>query len=165
MVATTTTAGLIGWAGICASYLRFRRAYQQQGLQHAIVPEARSPLQPWLAWYGMLWALFLSTLIRPIRSDILATFQGYLIFTRNSAYWSIVSTSWGFTLSPYVLCGTFCLLILAWLVFTRFKQGRWTWQVKALKRIDLTRGRAPKLVPPSEVSPLRNALRRFLDAL
>jgi amino acid permease len=54
----TTVGGLISWAAICATYLRFRRAYMVQQIN--VVQAAKSPLQPVLAWYGLVWTTFLS---------------------------------------------------------------------------------------------------------
>jgi yeast amino acid transporter len=54
-----TTGGLIAWATICATYIRFRKACQVQGID--LVQESKSILQPALAWYGLLWSCFLST--------------------------------------------------------------------------------------------------------
>lgn len=41
---------------ICATYIRFRKAYKVQGI--SIVEESKSPLQPALAWYGLFWTTF-----------------------------------------------------------------------------------------------------------
>ena len=54
----TVTGGLISWGGICATYLRFRKACKSQGI--TLVPAAESPLQPALAWYGLIWISVLS---------------------------------------------------------------------------------------------------------
>jgi yeast amino acid transporter len=54
----TTTGGLISWGGICATYLRFRQACKAQDVN--LVPAAKSPLQPALAWYGLVWIVLLS---------------------------------------------------------------------------------------------------------
>jgi hypothetical protein len=93
-------------------------------------------------------------------------FQGYMIFTRFNPYWSSVSTSWGFTIGPYLLIVFFSLLVYSWLIRTRWRQGLWTWQVTPIKRIDLARGVAPKTIP-QEYNNLtwRGVFRRFLEAL
>lgn len=155
LAATSVTGCLIGWAGICGTYLRFRQAYQYQRIEAEMVPKAVSLLQPYLAWYGFLWAVFLTA------------FQGYLIYARNDRYWTIVSTSWGFTVSPYLLIGGFVLLLLVWFIVTRLRQGFWTWQIKSLGSIDLVRGVAPKTIKrdSEEVVGWRNLLTRFLNAL
>jgi amino acid permease len=53
-----TVGALINWAVICAVYIRFRKAYQIQAVP--VVEESKSPLQPFLAWYGLIWTTFLS---------------------------------------------------------------------------------------------------------
>src|SRR5271154_3486025 len=64
-----------------------------------------------------------------------AIFQGYLVFTRNNAYWSIVATSWGFTIGPFVLVVAFPVLCLIWFTWTRVRVGRWTWEVRDLNNV------------------------------
>jgi amino acid permease len=54
----TVTGGLISWGAICGTYLRFRKACKERRL--AFVPAAESPLQPALAWYGLIWISVLS---------------------------------------------------------------------------------------------------------
>ena len=48
---------LLCWIGICATYIRFRHAYITQGIQ--VVEAAKSPLQPALAWYGLVSSVVL----------------------------------------------------------------------------------------------------------
>ena len=55
-----TCAG-VSWAIICATYLRFRVIVDYQGMRDAIPPEALSPLQPYLAWYGLVWSILFSS--------------------------------------------------------------------------------------------------------
>jgi hypothetical protein len=59
-----------------------------------------------------------------------------------------VSSSWGFTLAPYAMIAAFLLLMCFWLLKTRISQGRWTWDIKSLNRVDLTEGMAPVVGPP-----------------
>ena len=54
----TTVGTLISWAGICFTFLRFRRAYIAQDI--TVEEAAKSPLQPALAWYGLVTTSFLS---------------------------------------------------------------------------------------------------------
>ncbi len=69
-----TSAGmLITWSAICATYIRFRKAYFAQNIR--IVEEAKSRLQPVLAWYGLVWALFLR-ISYALRSSLLSYFSG-----------------------------------------------------------------------------------------
>lgn len=53
----TNVGALIGWAAICATYLRFRKAYQSRQID--VVEASKSPLQPALAYYGLGWSVFL----------------------------------------------------------------------------------------------------------
>lgn len=54
----TVTGALISWGAICATYLRFRKACIVEGVE--LEPAAASPLQPVLAWYGLIWVSVLS---------------------------------------------------------------------------------------------------------
>lgn len=146
----TTTGGLISWAVICATYLRFRKACQIQNFD--VVPASASPLQPALAWYGLIWTIFLSNIIHSIKLIFHeAIFQGYLMFARSNAYWRISADSWGYTVSPYMLIAAFLLLVLAWLARTRGMLGDWTWQTPQLTEVNLVKGIAaehgPRPVP------------------
>lgn len=163
----SATGGLICWASICGTYLRFRKAVRFQELKDEVVKEAKSPLEPVLAWYGLLWSLFLCSPQNSCRANPKAVFQGYLMFARYNPYWAIVSTSWGFTVGPYALTGGFCMFVIAWLVRTRVRQGFWTLQVKPLDKVDLSKGVAPKIVTQegSDLNPWRNIFHRILEAL
>lgn len=136
----TTVGVLIGWAAICGAYLRFRKAYQVQGV--TVVEASKSPLQPALAIYGLAWSLFLSQ-SRTLRMLIIVIFQGYLVFTRNNAYWGLQKTSWGFSIAPWVFIGVFVILVSGWYIRTRVKLGRWTWLTRPLDKVDLAEGIAP----------------------
>ena len=52
-IAMTSTACVISWAVICATYLRFYRAVRKQRLEKLMVTESQSRLQPYLAIYGL----------------------------------------------------------------------------------------------------------------
>lgn len=162
----TTTGALIAWATICGTYLRFRKACEIQEIE--TVEASRSCLQPGLAWYGLIWSVFLSTFLRLSNRwlTLLALFQGYLAFTRANVYWSIVSDSWGFTIGPYASIGGFLALVLVWLIRIRMKQGRWTWQTRKLERVDLTRGVAPEALPkPTESAAWKRGLSKVVNYL
>lgn len=73
----STTGTLIAWTIIFFTYLRFRKAYQTQGIE--VVEESKSPLQPALAWYGLIWSAFLSTSSISGRADQ-SLFSGILGF-------------------------------------------------------------------------------------
>lgn len=55
----TVICTVFPWAVICGTYLRFRPAVKKQRLQGRIPLEAISPLQPYLAIYG----LFVSSML------------------------------------------------------------------------------------------------------
>lgn len=155
----------MAWFAICATYIRFRKAYLIQRVK--VVEEAKSPLQPFLAWWGLCWTSFLCTSFYLSReTDHGALFQGYLVLTRHNQYWSIVSKSWGFTLGPPVYLSGFFFLVLFWYTRTRIVQGYWTWQSRALNRIDLVSGVAAEPIRrPPHPKLWRRALLRFLEAL
>jgi len=54
----TSVGALISWSAICVTYIRFRKACLAQKV--TVVEASRSPLQPALAYYGLVWSLFLS---------------------------------------------------------------------------------------------------------
>lgn len=58
--AMAVNAGLISWAVICATYLRFSKAVIQQHRISTLVPETKSVLQPYLALYGLIFSLVIS---------------------------------------------------------------------------------------------------------
>jgi hypothetical protein len=44
---------------LCYTYLNFKKALDETGLQ--TVERSRSPLQPWLAYWGIFWSLMMGT--------------------------------------------------------------------------------------------------------
>ncbi|KAJ7282746.1 amino acid permease [Mycena rebaudengoi] len=54
----TAVAGLMTWFGICLTYLRFYAGMKAQGYKRKDLPFA-SPLQPYAAWYGMIFCLII----------------------------------------------------------------------------------------------------------
>ncbi|KAI1335936.1 amino acid permease/ SLC12A domain-containing protein [Xylariaceae sp. FL0016] len=72
----TTIAGLLGWAVICVTYLRFFYGLRAQGISRDRLPY-KSPLQPGMAW-ATLGALTLIIL-----------FSGYSVFIGGN--WSVSS--------------------------------------------------------------------------
>lgn len=159
------TGVLLCWLMICLTNLRFRQACQLQGKD--MIPEAKSPLQPFLAWWGICWTTFLSDPFQvSARSYQLVFFQGYLAFTRHNPYWSEVSKSWGFTVGPYIYVILFILLILFWQLRTRIVDGEWSLHLRPLDRIDLGRGVSAKNLPRKEHPQLwRRALAVILDTI
>ncbi|KAI0936272.1 hypothetical protein AcV5_004452 [Taiwanofungus camphoratus] len=56
--AMTSVAGLMTWFGICLTYIRFYKGFKAQGFDRSTLPYA-SKLQPFAAWYGMCFSLFI----------------------------------------------------------------------------------------------------------
>jgi len=49
---------------------------------------------------------------------------------------------------------------------TRMVQGKWSWQMRALEKIDLVKGAAPITVPQEEETVLwKKALQGFVEAI
>lgn len=79
----TSVCGLITWAGICLTYIRFHRGLRAQGIDRTLLPY-KSPMQPFAAYFGLIfacivlffngWSVFLkanypfdtSTFVRPL---------------------------------------------------------------------------------------------------
>jgi hypothetical protein len=99
-------------------------------------------------------------------TDYEAMFQGYLSFTRHNHYWSTVTSFWGVTIAPWIMIASFFLLVLFWLIVTRRRQGKWTWQTQSLENVDLRTGVAPDLYPkPVEKKLWRLTLNKILDEI
>jgi hypothetical protein len=89
-----------------------------------------------------------------------------LTFARYNPYWGIVSTSWGYTVGPWILIAVFFGLIAAWLIKTRITQERWTWQTRNLDRVDLARGVAPEPIRRKGATAMwRRIIQRVLEAI
>ena len=52
----TAITSLITWICICYTYIRFYAGMKAQGIDRKTLPFA-SPLQPFLAWYALVWCL------------------------------------------------------------------------------------------------------------
>ncbi|KAI1621554.1 putative amino acid permease [Exophiala viscosa] len=68
-----TVSGLIAWATLCFSYIRFHAAMKAQGVSRDTLPW-KSPLQPYTAWVGFLG------------SSIITLVTGYAVFLRGCYY-------------------------------------------------------------------------------
>ncbi|BGP33941.1 hypothetical protein JCM10296v2_005750 [Rhodotorula toruloides] len=51
----TSVCGLITWAGICLTYIRFHRGLRAQGIDRTLLPY-KSPMQPFAAYFGLIFA-------------------------------------------------------------------------------------------------------------
>lgn len=73
----TAIAGLLTWAGICFTYLRFYAGMKAQGIDRSKLPFA-SKFQPYAAWYGLISTLvccFVSALSRCFKTTAQLTFD------------------------------------------------------------------------------------------
>lgn len=66
----TSVCGLITWAAISWTYIRFHKAAKIQGLDRNTLPY-RAPLQPFLAYYGLIFCIIIReyNLYRPFVSE------------------------------------------------------------------------------------------------
>ncbi|KAF8338014.1 amino acid permease/ SLC12A domain-containing protein, partial [Cantharellus anzutake] len=69
----TAVAGLMTWFGICLTYIRFYAGLRAQGFDRSKLPFS-SGLQPFAAWYGMVWTL------------LVCFFSGWSVFLKGN--WS-----------------------------------------------------------------------------
>ncbi|KAJ6599363.1 amino acid permease [Mycena vulgaris] len=89
----TSVAGLMTWFGICVTYIRFYEGMKAQGYDRKHLPFA-SPLQPFAAWYAMVFCL------------LLCFFSGWATLLNNS--WSaatFVTNYLPFVLFPILYVG------------------------------------------------------------
>lgn len=118
LVSVCSTAGLLVWSGMCLSFIRF---YYALRLRPDIISRNdgdypyRSPLQPYLAYFGLILGLFL----------VFAS--GFVVFLKNE--WSAL-----FFISSY---GTSFLFVFCYLGYKLFKRCK----LQRLDQIDLDSGR------------------------
>jgi hypothetical protein len=74
-------------------------------------------------------------------------FQGFEVFSRHNAIWAYLSSSWGFSMAPYLAIGVLCLMAFAWIAKQYFTDKTWTWGTSRLRRVDLYNGVAPMIKP------------------
>jgi amino acid transporter len=83
----STLAGLVAWAVMCFTYIRFHAAVKAQGLDRSTFP-MKSKFQPFLAWWGFLGASVIALITGfPVflkghwnTSDFIASYIGIPIF-------------------------------------------------------------------------------------
>jgi amino acid transporter len=85
----TSVAGLMTWFGICLTYLRFYKGMKLQGYDRSKLPFA-SPLQPFAAWYAMIFCLvicFVSphtpSYFWPFLTPGILQFSGWKVFLKG----------------------------------------------------------------------------------
>ncbi|KAG5639385.1 hypothetical protein H0H81_003529, partial [Sphagnurus paluster] len=66
----TSIAGLLTWAGICVTYIRFHSGMKAQGYDRSKLPFS-SKLQPYAAWYALIFAF------------LICLFSGWKVFLRH----------------------------------------------------------------------------------
>jgi amino acid permease len=137
-----TVCVLFTWATIFLTYIRFRHAMQVQRQMEAIPARALSPLQPYLAIYGLAMCILLSKLKSSIhfadRSCILRVSRFHPHLARKTH----VSGS----LCCYWLAG----LCLSWLVHGYVVLREWSFRIPRSRNVDLANGRAPEVTDEHE---------------
>lgn len=135
LIELTVACAVLPWAVICATYLRFRRAVRVHGMEDYIPQEARSPLQPYLAIYGLIMSSILSGTAITVYANLLVIFSGYAVFTRNNAIWSRINNDWGYSIGPWATLAAFCIIL-----FILFARGGWSFGVPSLLNVDVHDG-------------------------
>ena len=128
---------LISWVAICATYLRFHSAVTIHNKRNDIPQKARSPLQPYLAWYGLVMSSLCGCLLSFNLLLTLVIFWGFAAFTRNNAVWSIVNNDWGFEVVPWVMTGVVLALFLGWHLHDYYKRGQLSLGFIPLDKVNL----------------------------
>ncbi|KAH8169433.1 amino acid permease domain-containing protein [Sarocladium implicatum] len=93
----STVAGLIAWATLCFSYIRFHRALKVQGVSRDTLPW-KSPFQPYTAWFGFIGSTIITLIAGfPVflkgnwnTSDFISTYVGIPIFILPIVGWKLV---------------------------------------------------------------------------
>lgn len=68
----TSVAGLLTWAGIVYTYIRFHKGLKAQGIDRSTLPY-RAPLQPYLSYYAFVFIL------------VILFFNGWEVFAHYGA--------------------------------------------------------------------------------
>src|SRR5277367_1015604 len=133
----------MAWAVMCITYIYFKRAVNQSGLE--TVKESQSLLQPWLAYWSIFWCLVMSMArYREILTAVLSEgFKVALGWHRSFQD----KVQWAFELSTYLTIIMFLLLfgISRWVV------GGTAFRRRELDAADIADGMAPTDEPPPEV--------------
>ncbi|KAH7367998.1 lysine-specific permease [Plectosphaerella cucumerina] len=97
----STVAGLIAWATLCFSYIRFHRAMKVQGVSRETLPW-KSPLQPYTAWFGFIGA------------TVITLVAGFPVFLKGN--WSTADF-----VASYVGIPIFIIPIVGWKLYHKTK--------------------------------------------
>ncbi|RGP78266.1 putative general amino acid permease [Fusarium longipes] len=92
----STVAGLIAWATLCFSYIRFYRALKVQGVDRESLPW-KAPWQPYTAWFGAIGSVIITLLCGfPVflkgnwnTADFIASYIGIPIFIVPIIGWKL----------------------------------------------------------------------------
>ncbi|CDK24174.1 unnamed protein product [Kuraishia capsulata CBS 1993] len=118
LVNIVSTAGLLAYAGVCASFIRFQQGLK---LRNDIISRDdpaypyRSPLQPYLAYYGLFGC------------TVLILLMGFVVFL--DGFWS--------TLVFCTSYGGIVIFLLCWIGFKIVKGGK----TQSIEKLDLDSGR------------------------
>lgn len=85
--ATIAVAGLMTWFGICLTYIRFYKGFKAQGFDRSTLPYA-SKLQPFAAWYGMCFSLFICFVSMMCTVYLISIHNGPLIISSAAGQYS-----------------------------------------------------------------------------
>ncbi|KAM0745998.1 putative amino acid transporter [Meredithblackwellia eburnea MCA 4105] len=106
--------GLIAWAVILLSYIRFYNGLRRQGISRDNFPY-RAPFQPYASYFGLIFMI------------LVIIFNGYTLFLRDS--WSTASF-----IVDYITLPIFAILYVAWKLVKKTK-------IVPLDRMDFQTGR------------------------
>ncbi|KKK14938.1 proline-specific permease [Aspergillus rambellii] len=134
----STIAGLIAWATLCFSYIRFHDALKAQGVSRDTFPW-KAPFQPYAAWVGF------------IGSVIITLVAGFPVFLKGS--WSTSNF-----IASYIGIPIFIVPIIGWKLVKRTKFAR-------AAEIDLWSGRLQEGEVIEHTLKPTTALGRFIDWL
>ena len=128
-----TTGVLIAWTIVFATYLRYIRVLKERDLVREVIEDAKSPLQPYLAWYGLCWCIFICNCRLMKIFLILVTFEGAKAYARVNAFWAMDKTYWAFSLAPFAVLSGFVLILIGWTI-----HGGWNeWKLTPLAHVNL----------------------------
>jgi hypothetical protein len=83
------------------------------------------------------------------------SFQGFEVFTRNNVIWSQLSSSWGYTLGPWIMIALIGILVFGWSIV----RG---WAMPRLMQADLYNGMAPL---SGQTAKPRNTISRAIERI
>ncbi|KJX97683.1 hypothetical protein TI39_contig472g00003, partial [Zymoseptoria brevis] len=121
----STVAGLIAWATLCFTYIRFFQGLKEQKISRDSLPW-KGPFQPYTAWFGF------------IGSVIITLVAGFPVFLKGN--WSTSNF-----VASYVGIPIFVIPILGWKLWHRTKVARaesmdlWSGRLREQDQVDVER--------------------------